>query len=369
MKPCSLLFATVTVVAATAVQTVPLHAQVPIQAADTPEHMAPYVPHSGRKRPVVAVVAEENAVLTDFVVPYGVLAQSGLADVVALSAKPGKLQLGPVTIQPDASLAQFDTRYPDGADYVIVPATSSHHEEEVQWLKAQAAKGATLISICDGVEVLADAGLLHDKTATGHWASYTTRTTKYPDTRWQTNVRYVVDGKIVSSAGISAAMPTALALVEAIGGTRQARALAQTLGVANWSTQHRSDAFFIRYSDRLTHRINMNLHHADTIAVPIASGVDEIALALQAEAWSRTMRSEAVVAAATTAPVRTRGGLMVIPSTTIDAVTPAALTINLNDGTKDGQMLDVTLDAIAKHYNRRTARLAALAFEYPWKGL
>lgn len=369
MKLCSLLLATMTVIAAATVQTVPLHAQEAAQAAGTPEHMAPYVSRFGRKRAVVAVVAEKSAVLTDFVVPYGVLAQSGLADVVALGANTGNLQLGPVTIQPDASLAQFDTRYPDGADYVIVPATSSHHEEEVAWLKAQAAKGATLISICDGVEVLADAGLLHDKTATGHWASYTERTTKYPDTHWQTNVRYVVDGKIVSSAGISAAMPTALALVEAIGGTTQASALAQTLGVANWSTQHHSDAFSIRNSDRLTDWVNMHLHHTDTIAMPIASGVDEIALALQAEAWTRTMRSRAVVIAATAAPVRTRGGLMVIPSTTTGAAAPAALTLNVNDGTKDGQMLDVTLDAIAKRYNRRTARLAALAFEYPWKGL
>jgi len=369
MKPCSLLLATITAIAAATIQTTPLHAQEPTQATDTQAHMAPYVPRVGRTHPVVAVVAEKSAVLTDFIVPYGALAQSGLADVVALNAKPGNLQLGPVTIQPDASLAQFDARYPDGADYVIVPATSSHHEEEIEWLKAQAAKGATLISICDGVEVLADAGLLHDKTATGHWASYAKRTTKYPDTHWQTNVRYVVDGKIVSSAGISAALPTALALVEAIGGTDQASALAQTWGVANWSTQHRSDAFSIRYSDRLTDWINMNLHDTDTIAMPIASGVDEIALALQAEAWSRTMRSRAVVVAATTAPVRTRGGLMVIPSATIGAAAPAALTVDLNDGTKDGQMLDVTLDAIAKRYNRRTAGLAALAFEYPWKGL
>lgn len=369
MKLCSLLFATITTIAAATVQTGPLRAQESAQAKSTPEHMAPYLSRVGRKRPVVAVVAEKNAVLTDFMVPYGVLAQSGLADVVALNAKPGNLQLGPVTIQPDASLAEFDTRYPDGADYVIVPATSSHHEEEVEWLKEQVAKGATLISICDGVEVLADAGLLHDKAATGHWASYTARTTKYPDTHWQTNVRYVVDGKIVSSAGISAAMPTALALVEAIGGTGQASAFAQTLGVAHWGTQHHSDAFSILYSDRLTDWINMNLHHTDTIAMPIASGVDEIALALQAEAWSRTMRSEAVVVAATTAPVRTRGGLMVVPSTTFSTAEPAALTINLNDGAKDGQLLDVTLDAIAKRYNRRTARLAALAFEYPWKGL
>jgi transcriptional regulator GlxA family with amidase domain len=369
MKLCSLLLATITAIAATTVQAAPLHAQAPVQATGTPEHMAPYVSRFGRKRAVVAVVAEKSAVLTDFIVPYGVLAQSGLADVVALSAKPGNLQLGPVTIQPDASLAQFDLRYPDGADYVIVPATSNHHEEEVEWLKAQAAKGATLISICDGVEVLADAGLLHDKTATGHWASYTSRTTNYPDTHWQTNIRYVVDGKVVSSAGISAAMPTALALVEAIGGTSQASALAQTLGVANWSTQHHSDAFSIRYSDRLTHWINTHLHHTDTIAVPIASGVDEIALGLQAEAWSRTMRSQAVVVAATAAPVRTRGGLMVVPGTTIGAATPAALTINLNDGTQDGQMLDAALDAIAERYNRKTARLVALVFEYPWKGL
>ncbi|MBV8122744.1 MAG: DJ-1/PfpI family protein, partial [Paucibacter sp.] len=227
------------------------------------DKIAPYLPRFGRQRPVVAVLGENsNTVLTDFVVPYGVLAQSGVADVVSIGTTAGPLQLRPaLRIVPDETMASFDQRFPQGADYVVVPAIGKRgYGPEGAWLTAQVAKGATIVSICDGVQVVADAGLLKGRRATGHWASYANRVAAHPDTQWVTNARYVVDGRFVSSAGISAALPTALALVEAIGGTERAKAFAVTLGVDNWSTQHDSDAFKLGFGVKVTHWVNMNLH-------------------------------------------------------------------------------------------------------------
>lgn len=149
---------------------------------------------------MVAVVAQGEAMLSDFVVPYGVLAQSGAARVVAVNMFGGPLKAGPLTITPDMTAAEFDRAYPEGADYVIVPATAGKHGEELAWLRGQRAHGAALVSICDGVELLAEAGALDGRRAAGHWASLPGRKKTYPRVTWLTNVRYVADGDVASSA-------------------------------------------------------------------------------------------------------------------------------------------------------------------------
>ncbi|HYV48907.1 MAG TPA: hypothetical protein VFA20_28805, partial [Myxococcaceae bacterium] len=75
-------------------------------------------------RPVVAVVgANEGSETTDYLIPYAVLQQSGVAEVVALGTRPGPITFWPaLTVEPQATTAEFDARHPDGADYVFVPA-------------------------------------------------------------------------------------------------------------------------------------------------------------------------------------------------------------------------------------------------------
>ncbi len=64
--------------------------------------IAAWTSRAGRARPVVAVVGENTGTeLVDFVVPFGILADSGAADVVALATAPGPLQLRPaLRVQP-----------------------------------------------------------------------------------------------------------------------------------------------------------------------------------------------------------------------------------------------------------------------------
>jgi transcriptional regulator GlxA family with amidase domain len=80
---------------------------------------------------------------------------------------------------------------------------------------ARAEKGATTVSICNGSLVLANDCLTDGHQATGRWSKHGLRVAKFPDTHWLKNTRYVADGKIVSSAGITAALPFSIALVEA----------------------------------------------------------------------------------------------------------------------------------------------------------
>ncbi|MGN8001544.1 DJ-1/PfpI family protein [Sphingomonas sp. 22176] len=316
--------------------------------------------------PVVVVVATEKAVLSDFVVPYGVLAQSGVAKVIAVSMTPGDLKAGPLTLVPDMTAAEFDRAYPEGADYVIVPATSDKHTEEVAWLRTQHARGAALMSICDGVELLAEAGLLDGRSATGHWASLSSRRKHYPKVNWRTNTRYVADGDVASSAGVSAALPISLALIETMAGAQVAHVTAERFGERSWGTVHESDAFKIRADDFAVHTANMRAK-PETISIDVWDGSEEVALSLQAEAWSRTMRDKVHLVSNTGAPVRLRGGLRI--RTEAAATLSPDLRIVLEGAPAGGAALNAALDAIAQRYGSGTARLSALAMEYPWGDL
>jgi hypothetical protein len=95
-----------------------------------------------RQRPVVAVLGlNEGSETTDYLVPFGVLRRSDLADVFALSIRPGPVTLMPsLTIVPDMTTTEFDQRFPDGADYVIVPAMHVADDATVlKWIEEQAA--------------------------------------------------------------------------------------------------------------------------------------------------------------------------------------------------------------------------------------
>jgi putative intracellular protease/amidase len=376
--PLSPLHAAEHGVQATAIEPVAAPVAATVAAPASAPVIAPYQARFGRGRPVIAVIGENRGTeLTDFVIPYSVLRRAGVAEVLAVATQEGPLTMRPaMRIAPDAAIGQFDMRYPDGADYVIVPAMVHFDDPALlQWLAAQAAKGATLVSICDGALALANSGVMKGRRGTAHWATEGYRKAHYPETEWVANARYVADGKVVSSAGISAALPVSLALVEAIAGTARAAALAGEMAVDDWSAAHDSAPFHPRFGVNLaahaTRYTNPLFHGTDQLGVPVADGVDEFALALTLDAWSRTGRSRAYAMSGADGPVRTLNGLSILPDTL-----PGALRVTVREGAQPDRLLTAdtvrpgkvfgrVLDGIAQSYGKLTAYRVALDFEYP----
>lgn len=343
--------------------------QESLPALDSAATLPAYSPRFGRSRPIVAVVGENTFTeLTDYVVPFGVLQASGVAEVVALATRPGPIQMFPaLRIQPQATVAAFDARVPEGADYVIVPAV--HHDQDptlLAWVANQAAKGARIVGVCDGVWVLAHAGLLKGRRAVGHWYSFDALQGRFPDTAWVRDRRFLADGAVVTTTGVSASIPVSLALVEAIGGQQRARAVAHALGVTDWGPAHRSSDFKLSAPHLFTVATNwLAFWSHESIGIPVVAGIDEVTLALAADAYSRTYRSQAVSVSPAAAEVRTRGGLSIIPDRLAGDARPADRTLVLAEDTKPVAALDAALRDIGQAYGRRTSALVALQLEYP----
>lgn len=321
-------------------------------------------PRFNRSQPVIAVVAENGYTeLTDYVVPYGVLRESGVAQVWALATRPGPVRLFPaLRVLPQASTTEFDGRFPQGADYVIVPAVHDvKNTALIRWVQSQAGKGATIVGVCDGVWVLAHAGLLQGKQAVGHWYALDDLQQQFADTRWRRDRRYLADGKVITTTGVTASIPVSLALVEAIAGTPAAQQTAQRLGASNWSAQHRSDDFQLNRRHMLTAAGNWLAFwsHQD-IGIEVADGVDEIALALAADAWSRTYLSSAFALTQGGNTIQSRRGLLLLSDTT-----KVERKLQLNPALLPTATLDDSLRQIATWYGPATAAFVALQMEYP----
>ncbi|HEU4517292.1 MAG TPA: helix-turn-helix domain-containing protein [Steroidobacteraceae bacterium] len=99
----------------------------------------------------------------------------------------------------------------------------------LDWLSRQAGRVQRLGSICNGAMILAAAGLLDGKPATTHWAYLDRLATVAPQARVDRDALYVRAGNIYTSAGVTAGMDLALALVEQDHGKAVALAVAQEL--------------------------------------------------------------------------------------------------------------------------------------------
>lgn len=341
-----------------------------IAARAAGERIEPYHARFGRKRPVIAVVGVNSGTeLTDYVIPYGILRQADLGEVVAVATEAGPITMRPaLRIQAQATIAEFDSRFPDGADYVVVPAVVRRDDPALLgWIRRQAAKGGTLVSICDGALVLANSGAMNGHRATAHWATDGYRRKTYPQVNWVEDRRYVADGRVVSSAGISAAIPTSLALIEAIAGRERAAAVAARIGAPDWSPIHDSRSFHPRFGRNLsafaaTQYWNGWFHRPQTIGIPVGAGTDEVSLALAADAYARTGRARVIAIGRTDSPVETRHGLTVLPDRTEGR--PVERTVEI-PADKPALTLDRILSDIARRYGRQTAYGVALDFEYP----
>lgn len=113
-------------------------------------------------------------------------------------------------------------------DVLIYPGgqgTRPHLRDDAQlnWVRRQRAAVPLMTSVCTGALVYAAAGLLHGRPATTHWRSFDVLQELDPSVDVRREARFVDDGDLITSAGISAGIDMALHLVDRLAGTDRAR--------------------------------------------------------------------------------------------------------------------------------------------------
>ena len=152
-------------------------------------------------------------------------------DVRVCAAQPGVLD----------SDGPFDVCVREGLDAVAeadtVMVTGGLGREDVpvavlDALKAAAAAGKRVASICTGAFVLAEAGLLEGRRATTFWAKSALFRHRYPTVALEQDVLFVDDGQVLTSAGLAAGIDLCLHMVRSDHGAAVANTIARLAVVA-----------------------------------------------------------------------------------------------------------------------------------------
>jgi transcriptional regulator GlxA family with amidase domain len=153
-------------------------------------------------------------------------------EVTVAAPEDGPLRTSTVTMVPDLPLSAC--RFPIDT-LIVAGGTGARAAEEdervVGWLQEAAKRSRRVTSVCTGAFLLARAGLLDGHRATTHWASCTDLAERYPAVTVEPDPIFVRDGEVVTSAGVTAGMDLALALVEEDLGRDVALAAARWLVV------------------------------------------------------------------------------------------------------------------------------------------
>ena len=110
-------------------------------------------------------------------------------------------------LQPSAAISSLIVAGGSGVN------AASKCDKTLGFLRAMAKRGVRIASVCSGAFILAEAGLLDGRRATTHWQRTRQFLSQYPKVKLEPDQIFVRDGDIWSSAGISAGIDLALAMV------------------------------------------------------------------------------------------------------------------------------------------------------------
>ncbi|UTF60673.1 DJ-1/PfpI family protein [Gilvimarinus sp. DA14] len=172
----------------------------------------------------VGILIYPGVQIIDFTGPWEVFGHAGYK--VATVSKEGKTLSTSMnmTVVPDYS---FETA--PQFDALLIPGGHHHNaydESTYNWIKKHAESGKTILSVCTGSFILAEAGLLKEQKATTFFKLLDPFAENYPETQVIRDQRFVDSGKIITSAGLSSGIDAALHLVAKDQGQRAAQTLA-----------------------------------------------------------------------------------------------------------------------------------------------
>lgn len=138
----------------------------------------------------------------------------------------------PVASKPGVRTVPDETTAPDAAyDILLVPGGMGTRREVenaplLDWIAATASRSAVTASVCTGSALLARAGVLDGRRATTNKKAWDWATSQGPKVLWQPQARWVEDGNLFTSSGISAGTDMSLALIARLLGEERADAVA-----------------------------------------------------------------------------------------------------------------------------------------------
>lgn len=193
---------------------------------------------TGKRRVGIVIFPEVEDI--DYVGPLTVFGMASqlypdAMETVTLAAEraPVRTSMG-MQVTPHLSFAEA------GRLDVLVLAGGAGHRAAMQdgrllsWIRARAAETELVTSVCSGAFILAAAGVLRDQPATAAWMALERLRTTFPDLEVRSGVRWVDEGKVITSAGASAGIDMSLHVVERLLGPEASARVVKHMSYTGW---------------------------------------------------------------------------------------------------------------------------------------
>lgn len=161
-------------------------------------------------------------------------------------------EAGPVVSNQQVSaVADHDLAHAPVFDILLVPGGRGtrrliHDTEVLDWVARASASAQMTLSVCTGALVLAKAGVLTGRRATTNKAAFQTIVDQCPGVDWVAQARWVEDGPILTSSGVSAGMDLSLAVIAKLHGHAKAEEIAM-FAEYDWHKDADHDPFAARH--------------------------------------------------------------------------------------------------------------------------
>ncbi|MGE0130430.1 MAG: DJ-1/PfpI family protein [Blastocatellales bacterium] len=189
----------------------------------------------------VAILIFDEVEVLDFCGPFEVFAVTGAKqerkpfEVFTVAENPGPVVArNGLSVNPNHTINDCPQ-----ADILIVPGGYGTRREMnnqvlIDWIKDAVGKAEMTLSVCTGSLLLAKAGLLDGAKATTHWAAMDLLREVAPRTTVCSNKQFVDNGRVMTSAGISAGIDLSLYAVAKLLGEEVAAETARWMEYKHW---------------------------------------------------------------------------------------------------------------------------------------
>ncbi len=189
----------------------------------------------------VAILVYPGVELLDFSGPTEVFSNARGFQVFTVSTVKGKISSNNASLSINPDYVYSDA---PRADILVIPgapmeviAKLGSDPALMSYIRKANSETKLTMSVCTGAGILAKAGILDNKKATSHSSAIDTLRVLFPKTQFLTDVRFVEDGKVVTTAGVSAGIDGALHVVEKLKGLKEALFLTAVMEYDKWKPE------------------------------------------------------------------------------------------------------------------------------------
>ena len=187
---------------------------------------------ASKGKKTIAFYLQEGVEVLDFAGPMEVFDYAGYGVFTVSKTKKPILSQGILKVMPDYSIA--DAPKSDILAFFGGNADNAYRDEKViDWVKAQT-DVEYYFSVCTGAFVLAEAGILDGNTATTFHSALSGLEKNYPKVNVKRNVRFVDNGIVITTAGVSAGIDGAVHMVAKLQGVEKAKEVAFYMEYDKW---------------------------------------------------------------------------------------------------------------------------------------